>query len=174
MTAYDVLKERDLISRDVLACEIDGELCELTHEVSGAEEIKPLTFEDAGGKKCFWHTTSHIMAQAVKRIMPDVKLTIGPSIDNGFYYDFDAAEPFTPETLENIEAEMKKIVKENLRLERFTLPRGEAVKFMKEKNEPYKVELINDLPEGETISFYRQGEFTDLCAGPHLVAPGAV
>ncbi|MBQ7161133.1 MAG: threonine--tRNA ligase [Clostridia bacterium] len=174
MTAYDVLKERDLISRDVLACEINGELCELTHEVSGAEEIKPLTFEDAGGKKCFWHTTSHIMAQAVKRIMPDVKLTIGPSIDNGFYYDFDAAEPFTPETLENIEAEMKKIVKENLRLERFTLPRGEAVKFMEEKNEPYKVELINDLPEGETISFYRQGEFTDLCAGPHLFSTGAV
>ena len=174
MTAYDWLKERELISRDVLACEINGALCELTHEVKGDEDIKPLTFEDAGGKKCFWHTTSHIMAQAVKRLMPDVKLTIGPSIDSGFYYDFDAPEPFTPETLEKIEAEMKKIVKENLRLERFTLPRDEAVKFMEEKGEPYKVELINDLPEGEEISFYKQGDFTDLCAGPHLFSTGAV
>jgi len=175
MTAYDYLKERELISREVLACEIDGELCELTAEVpEGASEVKPLTFEDEGGKKCFWHTTSHIMAQALKRIMPDVKLAIGPSIDNGFYYDFDSEEPFTPETLEKIEAEMKKIVKENLRLERYTLPRGEALKFMEGKGEPYKVELINDLPEGEEISFYRQGEFTDLCAGPHLFSTGAV
>ena len=174
MTAYDLLKEKELISREVIACEIGGEVCDLTREVAENEEVRPLTFEDSGGKKAFWHTTSHIMAQAVKRLYPSVKLTIGPSIDNGFYYDFDSDEPFTPESLEKIEAEMKKIVKENLRLERFTLPRDEAIKFMEEKGEPYKVELINDLPEGETISFYRQGDFTDLCAGPHLFSTGAV
>ena len=119
-------------------------------------------------KKVFWHTSSHILAQAVKRLYPAAKLAIGPAIDNGFYYDFDVPKPFSPEDLEAIEAEMKKIVKENLKLKRFTLPREQAVELMKEKDEPYKIELIGDLPEGEEISFYEQGEFTDLCAGPHL------
>ena len=125
-------------------------------------------------EKTFWHTSSHILAQAVKRLYPDIKLTIGPAIENGFYYDFDTEEPFTPEMLENLENEMKKIVKEDYKIERFTLPRKEAIAFMKEKNEPYKVELIEELPEGEEISFYRQGEFTDLCAGPHIPSTGAV
>lgn len=125
-------------------------------------------------EKTFWHTSSHILAQAVKRLYPDIKLTIGPAIENGFYYDFDTEEPFTPEMLENLENEMKKIVKEDYKIERFTLPRKEAIAFMEEKNEPYKVELIEELPEGEEISFYRQGEFTDLCAGPHIPSTGAV
>ena len=110
----------------------------------------------------------------MKRLYPDVKLTIGPAIEEGFYYDFDAAEPFTPEVLEKLEAEMKKIVKENEKIERFTLSRADAIAFMQEKDEPYKVQLIEELPEGETISFYKQGEFTDLCAGPHLFSTGAV
>ena len=125
-----------------------------------------MKIENLEEMKVFWHTTSHIMAQAVKRLYPETKLTIGPAIDTGFYYDFDSEIPFTPEILEKIEAEMKKIVKENLKIERFVLPRNEALELM--KNEPYKIELINDLPEDEEISFYKQGEFTDLCAGPHL------
>ena len=125
-------------------------------------------------EKTFWHTSSHILAQAVKRLYPDIKLTIGPAIENGFYYDFDTEEPFTPQMLENLENEMKKIVKEDYKIERFTLPRKEAIAFMEEKKEPYKVELIKELPEGEEISFYRQGEFTDLCAGPHIPSTGAV
>jgi threonyl-tRNA synthetase len=122
----------------------------------------------------FWHTTSHVMAQAVKRLWPDAKLAIGPSIENGFYYDFDVEKPFSPEDLLKIEEEMKKIVKEDLSLERFELPRDEALKLMEEKNELYKVELIKDLPEGEVISFYKQGEFTDLCRGPHLPSTGSI
>ena len=125
-----------------------------------------MKIENIEEMKVFWHTTSHILAQAVKRLYPEVKLTIGPAIENGFYYDFDSDVSFTPEILEKIEAEMKKIVKENLKIERFVLPREEALALM--KDEPYKIELINDLPEGEEISFYRQGEFVDLCAGPHL------
>ena len=125
-------------------------------------------------EKTFWHTSSHILAQAVKRLYPDIKLTIGPAIENGFYYDFDTEEPFTPEMLENLENEMKKIVKEDYKIERFTLPRKEAIALMEEKKEPYKVELIKELPEGEEISFYRQGEFTDLCAGPHIPSTGPV
>ena len=125
-------------------------------------------------EKTFWHTSSHILAQAVKRLYPDIKLTIGPAIENGFYYDFDTEEPFTPQMLENLENEMKKIVKEDYKIERFTLPRKEAIAFMEEKKEPYKVELIKELPEGEEISFYRQGEFTDLCAGPHIPSTGPV
>ena len=123
-------------------------------------------------EKTFWHTTSHIMAQAIKRLYPEIKLAIGPSIDNGFYYDFDTDTPFTPEMLEKIEEEMKKIVKEDLKLERFVLPRDKALELM--KNEPYKQELINDLPEDEELSFYTQGEFTDLCAGPHIPSTGPV
>ncbi len=122
----------------------------------------------------YWHTTSHIMAQAVKRLFPSAKLAIGPSIENGFYYDFDVEKPFSEDNLKSIEEEMKKIIKEDLAIERFELPREEAIKLMEEKEEPYKVELINDLPEGEVISFYKQGEFTDLCRGPHLPSTGCV
>ncbi len=130
------------------------------------------SFENPEYRKTYWHTTSHIMAQAVKRLYPDTKLAIGPAIENGFYYDFDSETTFTPEILEQIEAEMKKICKEKLKLERFELPRDEALELM--KNEPYKVELINDLPEDAVISFYKQGDFTDLCAGPHLDSTGRV
>ena len=174
MTAYDYLKEKELISREVIAADVNGEPRSLAEEIPGDAEVKPLTFTDNEGKKVFWHTTSHIMAQAIKRLFPECFLTIGPSIENGFYYDIDSEKPITADDLPKIESEMKKIVKENLRLERFVLPREEAVAFMKEKNEPYKVELINDLPEGEEISFYKQGDFVDLCAGPHLFSTGAV
>ena len=132
------------------------------------------TFENETYRRTYWHTCSHVLAQAVKRLYPEVKLAIGPSIDNGFYYDLDSPFAFTPEMMEQIEAEMRKICKEKLKLERFELPREEAIKFMEEKEEPYKVELINDLPEDAVISFYRQGEFTDLCAGPHLDSTGRI
>ena len=137
-------------------------------------ENNQYTFENEAYRKTYWHTCSHILAQAVKRLHPEVKLAIGPSIDEGFYYDMDSPFPFTPEILSEIEAEMRKICKEKLKLERFELPREEALKFMEEKGEPYKVELINDLPEDAVISFYKQGEFTDLCAGPHLDSTGRV
>ena len=132
------------------------------------------TFENEQYRRTYWHTCSHVLAQAVKRLWPETKLAIGPSIDNGFYYDLDSEETFTAEDLEKIEAEMRKICKEKLKLERFELPRAEAIQFMEEKGEPYKVELINDLPEDATISFYKQGEFTDLCAGPHLDSTGRI
>ncbi|WP_186565537.1 threonine--tRNA ligase [Lawsonibacter celer] len=139
-----------------------------------AEENNQYTFENESYRKTYWHTCSHILAQAVKRLYPEVKLAIGPSIDEGFYYDMDSPFAFTPEILEKIEAEMRKICKEKLKLERFELPREEALKFMEEKGEPFKVELIQDLPEDAHISFYKQGEFTDLCAGPHLDSTGRV
>src|SRR5699024_2808754 len=141
-----------------------------------SEEVKTneFTFENPEYRQTYWHTCSHIMAQAVKRLWPEVKLAIGPSIDEGWYYDMDAPFAFTPEHLEKIEAEMRKICKEKLKLERFELPRAEALKFMEEKGEPFKVELINDLPEDAVISFYKQGEFTDLCAGPHLDSTGRI
>ena len=132
------------------------------------------TFENPEYRKTYWHTCSHVLAQAMKRLHPEVKLAIGPSIENGFYYDFDTPRPFTPEDLEALEAEMRKICKEKLKLERFELPREEAIKFMEEKEEPYKVELINDLPADAHISFYKQGDFTDLCAGPHLDSTGRI
>ncbi|MCI5500155.1 MAG: threonine--tRNA ligase [Clostridiales bacterium] len=132
------------------------------------------TFENPEYKRTYWHTCSHVLAQAMKRLHPEVKLAIGPSIENGFYYDFDTPEPFSETQLAELEAEMRKICKEKLKLERFELPQAEAVKFMEEKGEPYKVELINDLPEDATISFYKQGEFTDLCAGPHLDSTGRI
>ena len=132
------------------------------------------TFENEAYRKTYWHTCSHVLAQAVKRLWPDTKLAIGPAIDNGFYYDLDSAESFTQEDLEKIEAEMRKICKEKLKLERFELPREEAIRYMEEQGEPYKVELIQDLPEDAHISFYRQGEFTDLCAGPHLDSTGRI
>ena len=139
-----------------------------------SEEKKEFTFENEEYRQTYWHTCSHIMAQAVKRLWPEVKLAIGPSIKEGWYYDMDAPFAFTPEHMEQIEAEMRKICKEKLKLERFELPREEALKFMEEKGEPYKVELIQDLPEDAHISFYKQGEFTDLCAGPHLDSTGRV
>ena len=132
------------------------------------------TFENEQYRKTYWHTCSHILAQAMKRLHPEVKLAIGPAIDNGFYYDFDTPEPFTPEDLTELEAEMRKICKEKLKLERFELPREEAIKFMEEREEPYKVELINDLPLDAVISFYKQGDFTDLCAGPHVDSTGRI
>ena len=132
------------------------------------------TFENEQYRKTYWHTCSHVLAQAMKRLHPEVKLAIGPSIDNGFYYDFDTPEPFTEGQLAELEAEMRKICKEKLRLERFELPREEAIRFMEEREEPYKVELIHDLPEDAVISFYKQGDFTDLCAGPHLDSTGRI
>ena len=139
-----------------------------------SEVNKEFTFENEQYRKTYWHTCSHILAQAVKRLHPEVKLAIGPSIDNGFYYDLDAPFAFTQDDLGEIEAEMRKICKEKLKLERFELPRAEAVKYMEEKEEPYKVELINDLPEDAHISFYKQGEFVDLCAGPHVDSTGRI
>ncbi len=140
-----------------------------------SEEIKnEFSFENPEYRKTYWHTCSHVLAQAMKRLHPEVKLAIGPSIENGFYYDFDTPRPFTPEDLAALEAEMRKICKEKLKLERFELPREEAIKFMEEKEEPYKVELIQDLPEDAVISFYKQGDFTDLCAGPHLDSTGRI
>ena len=138
------------------------------------ENENKFSFENPEYRHTYWHTCSHVLAQAVKRLYPEVKLAIGPAIENGFYYDMDSPFPFTPEIMEKIEAEMRKICKEKLKLERFELPRAEAIKFMEEKEEPYKVELINDLPEDSVISFYRQGEFTDLCAGPHLDSTGRI
>lgn len=163
------------LARVATCAEIDGEVVDLRTIVEKDCSLNILTFESSlNGKKAYWHTTSHIMAQAIKRLYPEIKLAIGPSIDNGFYYDFDTEKPFTPEMLEAIEKEMKKIIKEDLPIERFELPRKEAIKFMEEKEEPYKVELINDLPEDAIISFYKQGEFTDLCAGPHVSSTGKI
>ena len=139
-----------------------------------SEENNLYTFENEQYRKTYWHTCSHVLAQAMKRLHPEVKLALGPSLDNGFYYDFDTPEPFTEGQLAELEAEMRKICKEKLRLERFELPRAEAVQFMEEKGEPYKVELIHDLPEDAVISFYKQGDFTDLCAGPHLDSTGRI
>ncbi|MDO5387822.1 MAG: threonine--tRNA ligase [Clostridia bacterium] len=163
---------RDLsegLARNACCGMINGEVVDLREGVKEDCNVAICTFDDPEGKRAFRHTASHILAQAVKRLYPDAKLAIGPSTEDGFYYDFDDIT-FNPEDFEKIEKEMKKIVKENLPIEKFELPRDEAVKFMEEKNEPYKVELINDLPEDAVISFYKQGEFTDLCAGPHLMS----
>lgn len=160
------------LRKATLAAELDGELYDAALPIHGDHELKLLTFADEGGRWTYRHTGSHILAQAVKRLWPEVKLAIGPAIENGFYYDFDTDIAFTPEDFPKIEKEMEKIVAENLPLERFELPREEAIAFMKEKAEPYKVELIEDLPEGEVISFYKQGDFVDLCAGPHLESTG--
>lgn len=157
-----------------LAAKVDDEVVDLMKVIDKDCNLEILTFDDEDGRWALRHTASHILAQAVKRLYPNVKLAIGPAIDNGFYYDFDADFAITPDMLENIEKEMEKIIKEDLEIERFALPREEAIKFMKEKNEDYKVELIEELPEGEEISFYRQGEFVDLCAGPHAPSTGRV
>ena len=159
------------LARNAMAGRVNGEVKDLRTPIEKDCKLEILTFDDEDGKKTFWHTTSHIMAQAVKRIYGDsIKLTIGPSINNGFYYDFDVEKPFTEEDLARIEEEMKKIVKENLEITRYTLPRAEAVKLMQDRKEPYKVELIEELPEDEEISFYEQGEFKELCAGQHIMS----
>ena len=173
-TVYDAAQAAELISREVLCATVNGAVVELSHVLSADSEVTLHTFADEQGKDTFRHTASHILAQAVKRLYPETKLTIGPSVENGFYYDFDSEISFTPEILSKIEGEMKKIVKENLRLERSTKSREEAIAYMTEKGEPYKVQLIEELPSDAEISFYTQGEFTDLCAGPHLFATGAV
>ena len=173
----DVAKEiSEGLARAATCGEINGEVKDLRYEINEDCELVIHTFqdEDLEGKKAYWHTSAHIMAQAVKRLYKDVKLTIGPAIENGFYYDFDTDKTFSEDDFEKIEEEIKKIIKEDLPIERYTLPREEAINFMKENNEPYKVELIEELPEGEEISFYKQGEFVDLCAGPHLMSTGKV
>ena len=164
------------LARIATCGEINGKVEDLRYEINEDCELVIHTFQDDDleGKKAYWHTTSHIMAQAIKRLYGDVKLTIGPAIENGFYYDFDTEKHFSEEDFEKIEEEMKKIIKEDLPIERYSLSREEAIKFMKENDEPYKVELIEELPEGEEISFYKQGEFVDLCAGPHLMSTGKV
>ena len=156
------------LGRAALGAEVDGEVCDLRDILDKDAMVSILTFEDDAGRRVFRHTAGHILAQAVKRLFPDAKLAIGPATADGFYYDFDRETPFTPDDLITIEEEMKKIVKEDLKLERFTLPRNEAIELFKSTDEPYKVELIQDLPEDEIISFYKQGEFVDLCAGAHV------
>ena len=170
MSVYEIASDiSEGLARVAMAGEVNGEVVDLRTVVSEDCELNILTFQDEGGKDTFRHTSSHILAQAVKRLYPETKLAIGPAIADGFYYDVDRDIPFTTEDLEKIEKEMNKIVKEALPVESFTLPREEAIALMKEKEEPYKVELIEDLPEDAIISFYKQGEFTDLCAGPHLM-----
>ncbi len=171
MCVLDIAKDiSEGLARVACAGEIDGERVDLRTIVDRDCKLNILTFADKGGRDAFRHTAAHIMAQAIKRLYPEAKLAIGPSVDDGFYYDIDSERVITTDDFEAIEAEMKKIVKENLPLERYELPREEAIEFFQEKGEPYKVELIQDLPEDAVISLYRQGEFTDLCAGPHLMS----
>ena len=171
MSVIDIAKDiSEGLARVATAGEVDGEVVDLRTVIDKDCELNILTFNDEKGKGAFRHTTSHIMAQAIKRLYPDTKLAIGPSIEDGFYYDIDRETPLVAEDLEKIEAEMKKIVKEDLPIKQYTMPRAEAIAYFKEKDEPYKVELIEDLPENSVISFYSQGEFTDLCAGPHLMS----
>ncbi|MCQ2481294.1 MAG: threonine--tRNA ligase [Clostridia bacterium] len=176
VNAYDVAKSiSDGLARAACVCKINGEVKDLRTVLNEDCTLEILTFADEEGKKTYRHTASHILAQAVKRLYPEAKLAIGPAIDNGFYYDFDIPTPFSPEDLEKIEAEMKKIVKENLKLEYFEMTPEEAIKFYEEKGEIYKVELIKEHADnGENISFYKQGEFTELCAGPHLGSTGKI
>ncbi len=170
-SVYEIARDiSEGLARAACCAEVNGEVVDLRTEVSEDAELNILTAKDEAGLSTVRHTASHVMAQAVKRLYPNTKLAIGPSIADGFYYDMDFEAPLTSDDFEKIEAEMKKIIKEDLKIERFTLPREEAIAFMKEKEEPYKVELIEDLPEGEEISFYKQGEFVDLCAGPHLMS----
>lgn len=169
MAIIDIAKDiSEGLARMACAAELDGEVVDLRTEIDGEHQLNILTFDSEGGKAAYRHTASHVLAQAVKRLYPEAKCAIGPSIEDGFYYDFDM-ESLDREALDKIEKEIKKVIKEGAVLERFTLPRAEAIEFMKEREEPYKVELIEDLPEDAEISFYRQGEFVDLCAGPHLM-----
>jgi len=175
VTVLDVAKDISPgLARATLAGEWNGKVVDIREKIDEDGTLNLLTFEEEQGKKAFWHTSSHIMAQAVKHLFPKARLAIGPAIDNGFYYDFDVDKPFSTEDLEDIEKEMAQIVKENLELDRFELPRQDAIQYMEEREEPYKVELIRDLPEDAVISFYRQGDFTDLCAGPHIASTGSV
>ena len=175
ITAYEVAKEISMgLAKQACAVRVNGENKDLRTELFEDCSLEILTFEDDYGKRTFRHTASHIMAQAVKRLFPNTLVTIGPAVDDGFYYDFDTENSFTPDDLKKIEEEMKKIVKEDIKIERFTMTRDEAVKYFKEKNEPYKVELVEAIEDGEEISFYSQGDFTDLCAGAHLMSTGAV
>lgn len=175
ISILDVAKKiSEGLARIAMAGKINGEVKDLRTAINEDCKLEILTFDSIEGKKAYWHTTSHIMAQAVKRLFPNARLAIGPAIDEGFYYDFDTEKTFSDEDKAKIEEEMKKIIKEDIAIERFTLPRAEAIKFMEEKQEPYKVELIQDLPEDEEISFYKQGDFVDLCAGPHLMSTGKV
>ncbi|WP_338537343.1 threonine--tRNA ligase [Helicovermis profundi] len=168
-TIFEVAKDiSGRLAKEAIVGEVNGKTVDLSYVINEDIELNILKFDSDEGEHSFRHTSSHILAQAVLRLFPGTKLAIGPAIDNGFYYDFDSEHTFVEEDLPKIEAEMKKIVKENLVLERFELPRNEAIEYMKKRNEDYKVELINDLPEDEIISFYKQGEFTDLCAGTHL------
>ncbi len=174
ITVFDAARELGL-AKTVCAAEINGKVCDMRTKLDGDCTVNFLTFEDEQGRRAFNHTASHILAQAVKRLYPNTKLAIGPAIDNGFYYDFDTDEPFTTETLAKIEAEMKKIVKEAIKLEQFEMSPDEAIKYLEEQGEPYKVELCREhADKGEPISFYRQGDFTDLCAGPHLMSTSSV
>ncbi len=169
MAIIDIAKDiSEGLARMACAAELDGEVVDLRTEIDGEHQLNILTFDSEGGKAAYRHTASHVLAQAVKRLYPEAKCAIGPSIEDGFYYDFDM-ESLDREALDKIEKEIKKVIKEGAVLERFTLPRAEAIEFMKERQEPYKIELIEDLPEDAEISFYRQGEFVDLCAGPHLM-----
>ena len=171
MSILEIAKDiSEGLARVACAGELNGEVVDLRTVVEGDAAVSILTAKDAGGLSVLRHTASHVMAQAVKRLYPNVKLAIGPSIADGFYYDMDFESPLTSDDFEKIEAEMKKIIKEDLKIERFTKSREDAIAYMKERNEPYKVELIEDLPETAEISFYRQGEFVDLCAGPHLMS----
>lgn len=170
-TIYDIAKSiHQGLAKEAIAAEVNGKVTGLSYQVNDDIELNIMKFDSDKAKDLFRHSTSHLLAQAVKRLYPDAKLGIGPAIENGFYYDFDCETRFTEEDLVKIEKEMDKIVQENFEIERFELPRQEAIKFMEEKGEPYKVELINDLPEDAVISFYKQGEFVDLCAGPHLMS----
>ena len=173
--AIDVIKDiSEGLARATLAVSVDGEVRDASSVLTGDCDLSALTFADEGGRDAYRHTSSHVMAQAIRRLYPNVKLAIGPAIERGFYYDFDTEAPFSTDDFPKIEAEMNKIIKENFPLERFELPREEAIAFMEKQGEPYKVELIRDLPEDARISFYKQGEFTDLCAGPHLASTGAI
>ena len=169
MSVYDIAKDiSDGLARVACAGDVDGEIVDLRTVLDKDCTLNIVTAKDPAGLRVVRHTASHVMAEAVQRLFPNAKIAIGPAIDEGFYYDFDS-DPFSREDLDKIEKEMKKIIKEGHKLERFTLPREEAIKFMEEKGEPYKVELIKDLPEDAEISFYDQGGFVDLCAGPHLL-----
>ncbi len=174
VSVYEAARSLDIISREVITAKVNGELTELSTVVDGEASCELLTYRDPDGAKVFRHTAAHIMAQAVKRLYPETKQTIGPATDTGFFQDFDSEIPFTPEVLTKIEGEMKKIVKENLLIEKFVLSKDEAIKLMTELNEPYKVERIEELGDDATLTFYRQGEYVDLCHGPHLHSTGAV
>ncbi len=174
MTPFELAARDPEMKKQALAARVNGAVAELWHPLAAGDQVELLTFADEEGRRTYRHTASHIMAQAVKAVRPGTKLAIGPAIDNGFYYDFDTEEPFSTADLAAIEKEMSRIVKANEKLERFELPRPDAIRYMEERGEPYKVELIQDLPEEAVISFYKQGDFVDLCAGPHLPSTGRV